>query len=177
MEVRLVLRALVPFYDEEVGALLDGGRTHRKSHGVAEPDDFRPFNRRNVAKDSRLFIAVVASERQGYYLTSVVAGLGQVYSVTAPSARAHVDESAHPSIAIRNTADGHFEELRLLETKLEVIEIDRDGRLSGADYDEWLRKEADDYWKCLNVAKVSVSTRRARQRSHPQRICFYSRFN
>ncbi|KAH7694714.1 glycosyltransferase, partial [Aphelenchoides avenae] len=64
----------------------------------------------------------------------------------------HVDEFARPSIAICNTADGHFEELRFVETKLEVIEINRDGSLSVTDFDERLRKEADDYWKCLDAA-------------------------
>ncbi|KAH7725043.1 glycosyltransferase [Aphelenchoides avenae] len=105
-----------------------------------------------MAKKSRLFIAIVASERPGHYLTSVVAGLGQVYSVAAPSASLHVDEFARPSIAICNTADGHFEELRLVETKLEVIEINRDGRLIITDFDARLRKEADDYWRCLDAA-------------------------
>lgn len=62
-------------------------------------------------------------------------------------------DSQLPAIIVCNTADAarRFPELKSLEDRFEVVDLNPTTHIYSNDVDGRIRKEADDYWKCLNA--------------------------
>lgn len=88
-------------------------------------------------------IIIIASNRTGFYLTEVVAGI--VRNLIGSSSEIRTQ------LAICNVNVGtRFEELSAFEDKIRIIDVNPSLSYDLTSIQSRIRKETDDYWKCLN---------------------------